>query len=116
MQWEALKDTPEGAYIELKGFLFQSPDHSWILSSEPGLKSCCMGALHKKDSQVSLDKDFSDLSSYKPLQMGGNLYCVEGKYTLFNSQAVSNDSYPLWTSALLCCLGVIVIRALWRKL
>lgn len=41
--------------VEMRGFLFKSPSNEWILSSEPQLKSCCIGRSDKILKQIFLE-------------------------------------------------------------
>lgn len=117
MRWEDVKKTPEGATIELKGFLFPTSDGGWILSSEPGLKSCCVGSIHKQASQITLLGDFSGCSRHKPTEVRGILQCEEGRYLLIDGESVHKETFPLWTMVIiLSCLVLIGCRSVRNRL
>lgn len=44
----------DGKRVLMRGFLFQN-EAGWILSSEPNLKSCCIGSKEKASQQMSID-------------------------------------------------------------
>ncbi len=112
MNWKQIEHAPEGATVELKGFLFRTEGGAWILSSEPNLKSCCVGAGHKTSSQITLLGDFSDCSPHKPLETRGILHIQEGRYFLSDVQSTQNQSFPLWTTGvLLGCLATCLVLA-----
>jgi hypothetical protein len=105
MVWEAIQKGEEGAELQLKGFIYPSPDGEWILSQEPNLRSCCVGAAHKASSQVVLQGNFSEYSSDIPLFVRGIFHCTEGKYTLSDAQAIQKHTFPTWT----LCLGIVCL-------
>ncbi len=113
MKWSDLPGL-EGESLALKGFLFQARDGRWILAKEPDLKSCCVGAAHKRESQVSLLGDFSNYSTNVPLNVRGTFHFAEsGGYALAHVEVMQEQGFPIWTvglSALL--LGIFIIRKL----
>lgn len=51
--------------VRVRGFLYQK-NGKWILASEPNLKSCCVGAMHKKQSQLWVNS--TQLPDHPPLR------------------------------------------------
>jgi hypothetical protein len=41
--------------IQIRGFLYESPEYGLILASEPNLKSCCLGGPLKKEKQLLVE-------------------------------------------------------------
>jgi len=63
---ESIKGNPEIAQdkqIEISGFLYQSPEHGWVLASEPNLKSCCVGNDKQKNKQLLVEGKMKGLPS-----------------------------------------------------
>lgn len=44
--------------VKIRGFLYQTQNKTWILASEPQLKTCCIGSSSKVFSQIFLPEDF----------------------------------------------------------
>ena len=44
----------ENRKVSLKGFLYRTKNNRWLLSSEPHLKSCCVGSKNKYFDQIYL--------------------------------------------------------------
>ena len=65
-----------GREIEIKGFLYRSEIEGWVLSSEPNLKSCCIGSPSKSARQIFLDGDLvlDQVNSIETIQ---GLFIVE---------------------------------------
>jgi hypothetical protein len=108
MEWDTLKRAREGDVLTLKGFLYRLPSGEWILSSEPGLKSCCLGHPSKLRSQVFLTGDFSPYTSNTLLNVQGTMHTTsEGKHQLAESK-VMPKCFPFWSvGALLVCFVLI---------
>ena len=102
MEWEQLADEAhEGERLELKGFLVQAAEGTWFLTSEPNLKSCCLGTTKK---QVALEGNFSKYAADIPLHIKGTFHTA---YVLSDIEVISKQSFPFWTlGALLICLVV----------
>jgi len=106
MDWENLCALKEGDALALKGFLYQANSGEWILSSEPHLKSCCIGSQDKQHIQVHLVGDYSTYSTNQPMTVQGDLrISPEGRFQLVNIKATQSDGFPFWTAgAFLLCL------------
>lgn len=48
----------ENKIVSLRGFLYHSADGRWVLSSQPDLKTCCVGSSRNAFEQVTLNGDF----------------------------------------------------------
>lgn len=57
-----------GKEVEIRGFLAQIKDE-WILSSEPNLKSCCLG----KPKNIHLKSDYPLQKTWKVVTIKGTL-------------------------------------------
>lgn len=95
--------------ISIRGFPYVGQDGVIYLSTEPNLKSCCVGALTKRGSQIALE-GISEIQM-KP----GHVIAVSGqltsegegetpRYILKNSKVVSN---PSSNNALVLVGGII---------
>ncbi|MCH9624961.1 MAG: hypothetical protein S4CHLAM123_01230 [Chlamydiales bacterium] len=114
----SLNAIEEGRSITLTGFLFQTEESNWILSNEPDLKTCCIGAKHKRESQITLLGNFSNYTEHLPLKVTGTLHKNEmGSYALSDANITQNISFPYWTvgivgSLLLAFVGIRLKRLL----
>lgn len=68
----------EGRKICLIGFPHQKNDGSWILTSSPETKSCCLGAKNKQSEQVAIAYDLGPWAPfYRPVKLSGFLQLIE---------------------------------------
>lgn len=63
----------QGRDIKVRGFLYHSLDKRWILASEPGLKTCCVGSSRKVWQQILVDGEFDNVALGTVVEMKGNL-------------------------------------------
>lgn len=88
-----------GTRVTLRGFVYQTPSGEWILAGQPNLKSCCIGAEHKKEAQIYL-VDVANLSfskSPKPTEIEGLLNLNEtGFFSLQQARVAESASRHLW--------------------
>lgn len=59
--------------VELRGFLYRSPDGRVILANEPNLKTCCVGSSRKISSQLVVKGDFPSNLPSTAVTMQGHL-------------------------------------------
>jgi len=102
----------------LKGFLFKSEKGSWILSSEPNLKTCCIGSVKKVWSQVFLEGHFQDSLVNKAITVRG-LFLIDPKrdrdgnlvqmYRLKNAEIDEKEPKTIpWASLGFIAIGLLV--------
>lgn len=60
--------------LRIRGFVYKNQQDQLVLSSEPGLKSCCQGSRKKMLSQIYMNGEASKVKSIEP----GKSYLVEG--------------------------------------
>lgn len=75
--------------ISIKGFYYESDSGEALLSSQPNLKTCCLG---KKGPIVLLDKNYS-VSNSKPITLKGSLFFEKDDvFHLKNSQIIISEN------------------------
>lgn len=58
--------------IEMRGFLYKNKENEWILSSEPELKSCCVGRTDKLLKQIFIENlEEAEKTSFQVVQLQG---------------------------------------------
>lgn len=57
--------------VTLRGFLYRTADDRWILSSQPDLKTCCVGSPSKMLSQIIVESDANLESAEKVIALRG---------------------------------------------
>lgn len=57
---ENLKELKKGQKVEIRGFIYETPDGQTILSANPHLKSCCAGSLSKRNQQILIIGDLTN--------------------------------------------------------
>lgn len=87
--------------IQIRGFAYKKTDGQWILSPDPALKSCCVGAALKAKEQIFLSGNFAPLSEAQAIVVQGNLHTHTTRnvvhYFLDDAQIVSEGSFP-WST------------------
>ncbi len=91
-----------GKRVKIRGFLYSNQKNEWILSSEPNLKSCCVGSKEKAKQQIFLidaeiDKHLNNLISevegifkYDSTNPAGRHYFLEEVIVNKDSKQISN--------------------------
>jgi hypothetical protein len=104
MEWKELP-VPEGAEIEIRGFL-SDVGSGWILSNTPRIKSCCVS----KELHLRLEGEYSGYSLDRPCNVRGCFHEDEGGYSLSAVSIEQRGGFPtgLVFGALL--LMVLILR------
>jgi hypothetical protein len=111
MKWETIASVSDGEEVEMKGFLFQAPEGYWILSKEPNLKSCCIGASHKHDSQITLFGNFAGYSDNLPLRIRGIVHHKPSGMLLSEATVIQGNRFPYGSLGVLAlCLVLCSIK------
>ena len=105
LSFEALKNwRQQDEQVQLRGFAYETPGGEWILSSDPHLKSCCIGSVAKADQQVVLHGLSALPGKGKVVVVEGmlslHLERETGRYTMDNPRIIENASYPWLTLSL----------------
>jgi len=91
----------DNSEVLIRGFLYEKADGTWILASEPDLKTCCVGSTDKITKQIALSSDFEGGYTSYAVNMKGQFRVVpkknaEGKlihlYELHHPTLVKNDN------------------------
>lgn len=89
--------------VVIRGFVYTTDEGHRILSSEPHLKSCCLGSSEKSQSQIFLDSTTDTFSPHRAVTLQGTLLKKNGAFHLENPRVVQEKG--IW-------LGWIVILLL----
>lgn len=104
----------DGEHVQIRGFAYQTSNREWVLSSDPCLKSCCIGSHSKTHEQVRLSGDFHDLPKGQAIIMEGNLQTSRtNKHTLHimtHAHQAPTPSFP-WMS--MAAGSIFLISGIW---
>lgn len=104
-----------GHEVQVRGFLYRANDGRWILSDQPGLKSCCVGSASKIQSQVVVDGPLEFEGSARPVVLKGTL-SVHPQGTHLSHPILVEESANWGMSwVLLFAFGIGVFYFFWRK-
>ncbi len=92
--------------VMIRGFLYATEDGRWIVSSEPNLKTCCIGSSQKAQSQVILDSTFEEFPSNRAIALQGTLTSVNGVFHLTNARVLEETG--IGYAVVLGCLAFIL--------
>ena len=113
--FESLSSYLTGQEIIIRGFLYKSPNHQWILTSEPNLKSCCVGAFHKATHQITLEGVFAEQDINRVISVRG-IWKAHPSYTLLEAKFVaSSHSYSIMLSLLLSFITAVAFLTFISK-
>ncbi|WP_075882550.1 hypothetical protein [Candidatus Protochlamydia sp. W-9] len=107
--------------VQIKGFIYQSPWNTFILASQPNLKSCCIDNSHQAAQQIFL-KGIDKISTNQMVTVQGILKLQvqeEGKklrqfYILENAEIISQKVLPFWT-LIFCFIFIIFTFFVFKK-
>lgn len=69
--------------ISIRGFPYRTPSGSWVLASQPNLKSCCIGSSLKQNEQIHLIGTIPDELSSSAVTLTGKLEIAQTKESLY---------------------------------
>lgn len=100
----------EKRVIQIRGFLYQTPNQSLVLAAHPDLKSCCIGTSSKIVEQIFVKGEISkEALTHRAVTVQGvlkkePLFDARGEpvqlYVLEEATLLSSKSFPLWTVAI----------------
>lgn len=98
-----------GREVQIRGFLYQKEDGSWILAAEPNLRTCCVGAPGKAKGQIALADDFSATPTKRVVTLQGSLIISPGPLYRFDRGAqIVPDTSTSWWLPLLALVAFIL--------
>lgn len=114
-----------GKEVVIRGFLYPSQDGNWVLSSEPNLKTCCVGSAVKAKSQILVETNVGELSKEKVVSLHG-IFFVDSRvddegntlqYLHLKNASLIDTPQGSFTAILLVCLAVsvILLTKVWIK-
>jgi hypothetical protein len=92
----------------VSGFLYKSEQNNYILSSETNLKSCCIGSLNKKNSQILCKGSLEDALGKGLVRLEGTLDKEEECLTLKDCRVHKKRNFPL-RSFLIASLAIALL-------
>lgn len=109
-----------GQHVQIRGFAYRTSDDQWILSSDPHLKSCCIGIPAKAAEQVTVRGDFPALPTAQAIVIEGVLTTNppdgSGLYSMSNARIIEGARFPWLTlSAIISLLAIVGIYTVTLK-
>lgn len=113
--------------VMIRGFLYKNADGLFILSSEPHLKSCCVGSTEKISQQIFLPNGTEIINSDNAVSVVGQFYVnpewdENGKliklFQINEAQITNENPLPITTiilSVLMCGLVLWLLKLNIRK-
>lgn len=107
--------------IEIRGFWYPLSHEEGILSSQPGLKSCCLKAPAKIEEQILVKGTIAFLSAQRAITLEG-IFKIEPRYNaegeliqLFVLEQAREISHPSSLPIGIMILGILVLLfCVWR--
>jgi hypothetical protein len=98
----------QGNTIKVRGFLFRGDAGQWVLSSEPNLKSCCVGKESKRDKQILLDGQYEEGMINQVVEVEGRFENTS-PWRIESARVVSKTGAQGWLRAGLVGLGLVAL-------
>ena len=103
--------------ITVRGFLYQTSEGQWILSTEPNLKTCCVGSKQKAHKQIALEKSFEGIKADHVIALKGkfNIQDEAHPFLLTNVLIEKIPEYNppwFWLTAGVLLLFIIILFVL----
>lgn len=80
----------DGKVVEIRGFLYEDKQGKKILSNEPNLRTCCVGAKSKRKKQILVTGKIGSFSPQYPITLQGLFYIAE------EAKEDGNSTQPLY--------------------
>lgn len=93
--------------VQIRGFLYPLNEDKWILSSEPNLKSCCIGSKAKSQQQLIVKGKFENVSDSVVTLEG--IFKEGTPYILEEAVAIQHSSIWILSAIVIligCCLAI----------
>ena len=104
--------------VTIRGFIYQSADQRWILASEPNLKTCCVGSMHKIWQQIIVEGEFESFPSNQVVKLAGKLQVdpvwdnkqsLKQVFRLENAQIVQEYHHYNWLLLSGLAIGLLAL-------
>lgn len=94
--------------VEVSGFLYKYQLGTYILSSEPNLKSCCVGVNAKASSQIFCQFEEEEIEATGLIKVFGRLEKEGERLILKNCSIKKNKTFPI-KSLSIAFLGIVLL-------
>ena len=107
-------DSYNNKEITVRGYLHQSKENTWVLTSDPNTPSCCVAAAHTTKEQIFLGDEIEIAPSNQPVTIQGILHFENHHptFTLTNPKVIEGNKTKLpWKSlslAIVLIIGIIL--------
>ena len=79
-EWRSLWKDSDGRQVFVRGFCYQTPEYEWILSTQPDLKTCCIGTPKGVRREIFLEFPSETLLNSLNVQGAGQVVQVMGTF------------------------------------
>jgi len=110
-------------HVEIRGFIYQTDEGCWILSSEPNLRTCCVGSQKKVTQQIVINGELGNPSSSSALTVHGKFIKdpiwdeagdLKQLYRLEEASIAPKKEWP-WAAILMLCPTLIFTVLFLRR-